>query len=130
MVDRGQRPRTARAPDSPARPVSEVMSREVVAVQSGTRLDAAARLLREFHISGVPVIDASERVLGVLSERDIVRVLRASTGLPTPRGLLDLLLGSTPQRGPGLRELALGRLRSGRVQQAMTAPARTIAPTS
>ena len=47
----------------------------VVTLQPGTTLGDAAKLLSEKRIGAVVVSDDGERVAGILSERDIVRVL-------------------------------------------------------
>ena len=52
--------------------VSELMNRDVVTVDEGTSLKEVADVLTERRISGVPVVDADGRLLGVVSEADIV----------------------------------------------------------
>jgi CBS domain-containing protein len=100
--------------------VAEVMTRIVVTTTPGARLEEAARLLREHHISGLPVVAPPHRVVGMLSERDIVRALHRATGVDSPRGLLDLLLGSAPTRGEELLEVCRRQLRHARVEDAMS----------
>jgi CBS domain-containing protein len=53
---------------------------DVVSVSAEATLKDVARLMVEHHISGVPVVDAEGRVLGVVSEADIVRSETAGTG--------------------------------------------------
>ncbi|MCS7006311.1 MAG: CBS domain-containing protein [Gaiellaceae bacterium] len=52
--------------------VSELMTEDVVTVRPEISLRDAAALLAERRISGVPVVDDEGRVVGVLSEADIV----------------------------------------------------------
>ncbi len=52
--------------------VKDVMTAEVMTVQPGTSLKEVARLLVESRISGLPVVDADGRVLGVISEADVL----------------------------------------------------------
>jgi len=52
--------------------VEDVMTGEVVAVPPGASLKQAAQLLVERRISGVPVVDGENHVLGVLSEADVL----------------------------------------------------------
>ncbi|MEM0129407.1 MAG: CBS domain-containing protein [Thermoplasmata archaeon] len=111
---------------APAATVADVMTRLVVTTRPDERLDAAARLLREFHVSGLPVVDARQRVVGVLSEKDLVSVLSRSVGIDQPRGLLDLLLESAPRRGESLLSVSRHRLHNARVVDAMSRPAITI----
>ena len=110
--------------------VSEVMTHEVAATRPEVRLDEAGRLMRELHISGLPVLGADGRVVGVLSEKDLIRKLDLSSGISSPRGLLDLLFESAPKRGPSLLDLCRRRLENAYVRDAMTSPALTIAPTA
>lgn len=52
--------------------VKEIMTKDVVTVQSATPVREVADLLRERNVSGVPVVDDEGRVLGVVSELDVV----------------------------------------------------------
>jgi CBS domain-containing protein len=100
--------------------VSEVMTRLVVTTTPNARLEEAARLLRENHVSGLPVVSPPHRVVGLLSERDIVRALHRATGVASPRGLLDLLLESAPSQGESVLKVCRQQLKNGRVADAMT----------
>lgn len=51
--------------------VNELMSREPRVVRTADRLDAAARVLWEQDCGIVPVVDASNVVVGVLTDRDL-----------------------------------------------------------
>ena len=65
--------------------VSDVMTRDVVAVAPETSLVTVARLLSEHHISGAPVVDGSGRAVGVISASDLVnpdRVGSQTRGVP------------------------------------------------
>lgn len=66
------------------------MSDDVIAVAPETPLKEVASLLVEHRISGVPVVDESRRVMGIVSEADIV--LQEHATMPRSR-LLDWLLG-------------------------------------
>ena len=50
----------------------DVMTTEVVTVPPSVTVQGLARLLAERHISGVPVVDHMGRVLGIVSEADIL----------------------------------------------------------
>jgi CBS domain-containing protein len=52
--------------------VEDVMTRDVVGVAPSDSLKQAGRLLVEHRISGLPVVDGSGRVVGVLSEADLL----------------------------------------------------------
>jgi CBS domain-containing protein len=55
--------------------VGEVMSRHPVTVSPETDLAEAAGLMSETTVKSLPVVDELDRVVGVVSRRDIVRVL-------------------------------------------------------
>jgi len=50
----------------------DIMTREVVAVESATPLKLVARLMAEKGVSGVPVLDKERQVAGVISEKDFL----------------------------------------------------------
>ncbi|MFJ8383974.1 CBS domain-containing protein [Streptomyces sp. NPDC094438] len=52
--------------------IGSVMTTEVVTVRSATPFKDVARLLGRHHISGLPVIDADDKVIGVISETDLL----------------------------------------------------------
>ncbi|WP_020139548.1 CBS domain-containing protein [Streptomyces sp. 351MFTsu5.1] len=52
--------------------VGSVMTMEVVRATYGTPFKEVARLLREHRISGLPVVDEDDKVIGVISETDLM----------------------------------------------------------
>ncbi len=98
--------------------VEELMSRDVVTVTPEASLKEVAQLLVEHGISGLPVCDAQGRVVGVISEGDI---LYKERGRVERRGRLARLLAPA-RRG----ELAKAQART--AGEAMSAPAITIGP--
>ncbi len=56
----------------------DVMTRNVITVKPDTPVTKIATLLVEHHISAVPVVDEENRVLGIVSEGDLMR--RPETG--------------------------------------------------
>lgn len=56
-----------------ARAVADVMTAKVVTVAESASLAEAARLLDANRIAGLPVVDASGAIVGVLSQTDLVR---------------------------------------------------------
>ena len=54
--------------------IRDVMEDRPIAVQPDTRLQNALELLTEHEISGLPVTDSDGRVVGVLSERDVLKL--------------------------------------------------------
>jgi CBS domain-containing protein len=71
----------------------DVMTTEVITVDERTPISAVAKLLAERGISAVPVVDAAKRVIGMVSEGDLLH--RAETGTERRRAWwLDLLAAS------------------------------------
>ncbi len=62
-----------------AEKVSDVMSKHPASLRAGTELTAAVDTLLKLKMTGMPVIDASERVVGFLSEQDCLRSLIVSS---------------------------------------------------
>ena len=54
--------------------VQEAMSRHVVTVDAGATLAAAARLMHRNHVSGLPVVGADQRLEGIVTRSDLLRV--------------------------------------------------------
>ncbi|MEW1928751.1 CBS domain-containing protein [Streptomyces sp. NPDC088360] len=52
--------------------VGSVMTTEVIRAAYGTPFKEVARLLADHHISGLPVVDEDEKVVGVISETDLM----------------------------------------------------------
>jgi CBS domain-containing protein len=71
--------------------VEQVMTREVATVLPSTPLKDVARLLVERNISGVPVVDRVQNVLGVVSETDIL--YKELDRDPAAEGVFRRLLG-------------------------------------
>jgi CBS domain-containing protein len=63
--------------DSPL-PVGAVMTPFPVVVRVDTSLDEIAELLAENDVSGVPVVDASGVLVGVVSQTDLIRAAASS----------------------------------------------------
>ncbi|MFI8008397.1 CBS domain-containing protein [Streptomyces sp. NPDC086010] len=53
--------------------VADLMTREVVSVLTSTPFKEVAKLLAQHDISGLPVVDHEDKVVGVASESDILR---------------------------------------------------------
>ena len=53
--------------------VEDFMTRRVVTITPDTTLLAAAKLMLEHRVGGLPVLDASGRMIGVFSESDLLR---------------------------------------------------------
>lgn len=61
-------------------PVADYMSSPLVSVRAASFVDHAHRQLQDFRISALPVVDEEERVVGVISRTDVLRVGRREAG--------------------------------------------------
>ncbi|MFJ7333174.1 CBS domain-containing protein [Streptomyces sp. NPDC101116] len=64
--------------------VGALMTSDVVRAEYGTPFKEVARLLAEHRISGLPVVDDDEKVLGVISETDLMARQADAPGPPEP----------------------------------------------
>ncbi|MFJ8165803.1 CBS domain-containing protein [Streptomyces sp. NPDC096136] len=69
------------------RSVADLMTPGAVTVRGSTAFKEIARLLQEFDITAVPVVDDTGRPVGVVSEADLLR-RRGAGGTPTAQGLM------------------------------------------
>jgi CBS domain-containing protein len=81
----------------PGSSVADLMTKDVVTVKKTTTLDETARRLSGLRISGMPVVDDEDRVIGVIGELDIMMarqgrrrigirdLVRRITGEPVPK---------------------------------------------
>lgn len=67
--------------------VSEIMSSPAITVTPETTIQEVARIMGEHHISGVPVVDADGRLLGTVTE---VNLIARNAPLKQPRYLAVL----------------------------------------
>ncbi|WP_155056032.1 CBS domain-containing protein [Streptomyces blattellae] len=100
--------------------VGSVMTTEVVRAEYGTPFKKVARLLGDHRISGLPVVDDDEKVIGVISETDLL-VRQADTPdpyEPKKRFRFDRLTRAGRKRAVKARARTAGQL--------MTEPAITV----
>ena len=55
--------------------VKEIMEPAVISIKSDATYEEAARVLYQNEISGAPVVDESGKVVGVVSEEDLFRIV-------------------------------------------------------
>jgi CBS domain-containing protein len=61
-----------RATDAMTLTVADVMTLDPVVIGADAALEEAERLLRERHVSGLPVVDDDQRLIGVISRTDLL----------------------------------------------------------
>ena len=83
--------------------VKDVMSTEVVAVKRSTSFKEMAAKLREFRVSAFPVIDDYQKVIGVVSEADLLAKEALSDGQAgIPGAIADLMRHKERGKADGL----------------------------
>ena len=99
-------------------PVQALMTGKVVTVGKNADLQEAASLLSDNKISGMPVVDEERRVIGVISEADLLQLTGMKKG-HTFRDILRNILGES-----GRPRVTAGDC----VANVMSAPALTVGP--
>lgn len=70
----------------------QIMTRSVITVTPETTIAEAAKTMLQRHVSGLPVVDASGKLVGIISEGDFIR--RGEIGTQRKRGrFLKFILG-------------------------------------
>ena len=98
-------------------PVGKVMTRAVVTVAPDAYLQEVTRLLGENNVSGLPVVDAAGRVVGLISEADVLSMTGVKRG-HTFKDVVRHVLG----------EAEPAREKGSTVADFMTSPAITVRP--
>ncbi len=78
--------------------VKDVMTTQVVAVRSGATFKEMAAALRQYRVSAFPVIDEHEKVIGIVSEADLL----AKEALTNPGVLTGVLHHEDVSKAEGL----------------------------
>jgi CBS domain-containing protein len=106
--------------------VSDVMSRRPISLGTEASLFDALVVLRTNRITGVPVVTPDGTVVGVVSERDLVRVLGLPWSTPGAEGMMDLLMAELAGKAdPKIPELR-ARLEESKVGEVMSRPPLTV----
>jgi len=69
---------------------ADVMATNVITVRPDARVQDVAEILLSARISGVPVVDANGKLVGIVSEGDLMRRVEAGTGRRRPWWLVIL----------------------------------------
>ena len=72
----------------PNRTAADIMTKKVVTLSSDTDVYAAMRTLLKKKISGAPVVDGDGAIVGVLSEKDCLKVVTAEAFDGVPKGMV------------------------------------------
>jgi CBS-domain-containing membrane protein len=97
----------------------DVMTRELISVTPDATVLQAARLMLQHHISGLPVVDVSGKLVGILSEGDFLRRRETATQRRRSRWLEFLM-------GPGKIASEYTHSHGSKVAEVMTVDVRSV----
>jgi acetoin utilization protein AcuB len=101
--------------------IKDIMSRDVLTVGPGQTIMAAAKIMLENRISGLPVTGSEGELLGIITETDIFKVLVDLSGISSGKTAFAFDLQDVPG---SVREAADAiRAHGGRVESIMTSHA-------
>lgn len=104
--------------------VKDIMTTSPVTVSPEMEITKAAKLLLEKHINGVPVVDSSGKVVGILCQSDLIAQQKK---FPLP-SIFTFLDGIIPLKSMKQIEKEAQKITAITVSQAMTANPVTVKP--
>jgi CBS domain-containing protein len=104
--------------------VKDIMTKELITVSPQTEIAGAAKLLLEKRINGLPVIDDSGKLVGILCQSDLV-AQQKSIPIPSVYTLLDSFIPLTSLKRIDKEVRKIAALK---VEQAMTLNPVTVGP--
>jgi len=72
---------------------SDVMTRNAVSVRPDSSVAAAVQLMVSMRISGLPVVDAQNHLVGIITEGDLMHRAETETGVRHRSRIMNFLLG-------------------------------------
>jgi CBS domain-containing protein len=104
--------------------VKDIMTKDIITVTPDTEVVKAAKILLEKRINGLPVIDDSGKLVGILCQSDLIAQQKS---IPIP-SLFTLLDGFMPLTIMKRIDKEVEKIAAIMVEQAMTANPVTVAP--
>jgi len=102
----------------------DIMTTNIVTVSPETDVSQAARLLLEKHINGIPVVDSSGGIVGVLCQSDLI-AQQKKISLPSLFTLLDGFISFSSTKN---LDMEFKKIAAIKVSEAMTADPTTVSP--
>jgi len=102
----------------------DIMTRDIVTVAPDTEIVEAAKRLLEQHLNGLPVVDETGRLVGIICQEDLV-MQQKKIPLPSFFMLLD---GLIPLKSSKSIEREIEKIAAATVEKAMTKNPVTIGP--
>jgi IMP dehydrogenase len=87
--------RDVRFADDPRQPVAELMTRKVITVREGFNPDEARRLLHQYRIEKIVVVDDSNRCVGLVTVKDIEKATAHPNAAKDAEGRLRVAAATT-----------------------------------
>jgi len=115
---------------TPASLIKEVMVKEVVTVRPEMTLQQVSRLFFERHISGAPVVDDEGKMLGVISETDVLKAVKTyekRLSMVYPSASLFGVSFQSSYKETEMAE-AIARIQDTKVQEVMTRDVYVLGP--
>ena len=106
------------------RTAKDIMTSPAITIGPDADITEAAKILLDRDINGLPVVDDSGRVVGIICQSDLVRMQKS---LPIP-SLFTLLDGFVPLSTTALLETEVKRIAASKVADAMTRKVESISP--
>lgn len=104
-----------------ATPVEHIMQRAVITIHKEAKLEEIIATLTGSSVSGLPVVDDNGKLVGVVSEKDIFRILSGKEGANFWEVLSDCLYSN---------HCLMKSITTATAGEIMTAPAITLSPTA
>jgi len=110
--------------------IRDVMNTNVITCNPDDSLGVVAKLFRENHISGIPVVEGEE-VVGIISETDLLELFKTpefsgELWLPSPLEIIEVPIRSILRLEEAKK--ALENMRSMPARKIMKTPVHTISP--
>ncbi|WP_028220924.1 CBS domain-containing protein [Paraburkholderia oxyphila] len=86
---------------------SDIMTTDVVSVVATATVFEAAELMAKHHISGLPVVDEAGKIIGLVSEGDLLHRVETGTGKPQRSWLAEFLYSTRKLAAEYLKEHAV-----------------------
>jgi CBS domain-containing protein len=102
----------------------DIMTTEIITVSPDTEITAAAKILLENRINGLPVVDAYGRLVGILCQSDLVAQQKS---IPIP-SVFTLLESFIPLTSMKRIDKEVEKIAALTVKQAMTSDPVTVSP--
>jgi CBS domain-containing protein len=81
----------------------QIMSKDVITIGPDASIVDAAKLMLDHHISGLPVVDKEQKLIGIMSEGDFLRRSEIGTQRRRPRWL-QFFVGPNREAGEFVRQ--------------------------